>query len=212
MKPHPTIWYSRYMRNTYVEQGTATNANHESLLTTYDELLAYYVGLLEQTEVNPYQSPIVLFLKGFNPRFQLKVWKLLFTRDLRYSPNVLKQELIGAADMLVRLKTLSPPMLESIIIINQLNLKRLQNRSALSWFNKLAIGIGGFWGLVAALQTATGLNIWLIIPPFSKDLLVQLFIGMVIGGVINIFIILPNLRLVRVFDDILKIAKARQAS
>ncbi len=181
-----------------------------SPLASYDELLSYYVELLGQAELNPYQSPIVLFLKGLNPRFQLKVWKSIFIRDFYYSPNVLKQELVGGADMLAKLRTLSYSTLELIIVMNELNLKRLHNRSVLNWFNKLAIGIGSLFGLAAALQTATGVNIWHVLPLYGKSLLLELFIGAAIGGVINVFIVLPSIGLVRAFGDILKIARVNQ--
>ena len=174
------------MKDRDAKERSSISTESGSLPMIYDELLSYYVELLGQSEFNPYQSYIKMLLKSFNPLFQLRFWRSPHIRDFLKVPNTLKQDLIGASDILARVQTLNANTLESVIIMNELNLKRLQNRCALSWFNKLAIGIGGLLGLLTALEKMTQLNIADAIPSYANELLVGGLVGMVIGGVINI--------------------------
>lgn len=186
---------------------SSTITEIESLPMIYDELLSYYVEVLSKSEFYPYQSYIKLILKSFNPLFQLRFWRSPHIRYFFKVPNTLKQDLMGASDILAKVRTLRANTLEAVIMMNELNLKKLQRRSALSWFNKLAIGISGLLGLLTAMEKITSLNIADAISSCANQLVGPL-VGLFIGGAINIILSLPMIGLVRAFGDILKIAKA----
>jgi len=169
----------------------------------YDKLLGKYVVLLKKQPLNPYESYFVILAKSFNPFFQAKFWKSSYVKEFMKKPNTLAQELVGADEILEYLEIFDDDAIRSLLALNNMNLRRIQARSATSWITPGIATVGGLLTLTPIFQ-----GLVTTISPFIKLLAISGLIGTIMGGGMNALVSLPRIGLVKALGDILAIAVA----
>jgi hypothetical protein len=117
---------------------------------------------------------------------------------------------VGASNVLAKLQTFGSGTIESLIAMNDINLSRLTRRSVLNWGNRVLVGTGSILGVWTALDKVLSIDISNVIPDRVIDYLLYALVGGMVGGVINMIILMPRIALVRALGDILTIAKSYQ--
>jgi hypothetical protein len=185
-----------------------------SVPSIYAHLIDDLHRISSQSEFSPYQSPLRMLLRGFNPRFQSRFWRSPLVRSSFSNPDAFQQELPFSADFLRVLETFTPGQLEALYQCNQINLRRLSKRILMNNLNKILIAVTGIIGLLVSLRQAFGMELAIprLFPAFVGELLTSAAvggaIGIVINSVIGYLVISPKLNLLRAFNDLLLVARA----
>jgi hypothetical protein len=192
--------------------GASPSDDLGSVPSIYMHLIDDLHRISSQSEFSPYQSPLRMLLKGFNPRFQLRLWRSPFVRSSFSNPDALQQELPFSADLLHALETFTPGQLEALYQCNQINLRRLSKRILMNNLNKFLIAATGAIGVLVGLRQTFGIELAIPFPPFVRQLLISMAwgaaIGIVVNSVLGYFVISPKLNLLRAFNDLLSVARA----
>lgn len=204
------------MMTESIEKQNSLKSNNKAFTLSnapelYNKLLSEYVDLLSKHPFNPYQSFLRILIKSFNPFFIRKFW--LYTKKYLKIPNTLPYDLIGAKEILTRLEPLDDRILIALYQSNNINLRHITKRCALSWINKIAIVLASLAGLNVTIEKLFSTDIFTeivkLLPwlDFFRDMVGSLIAGLVIGGIINIIISIPKIGLIRAFGEIISIAK-----
>jgi len=183
-----------------------------SVPSIYMRLIEDLHRISSQSEFSPYQSPLRMLLKAFNPRFQWSFWRSPFVRSSFSNPDAFQQELPFSAHLLHALETFTPRQLEALYQCNQINLRRLSKRVLMNNLNKILIVATGAIGVLVGLRQTFGVELAIPLSPFVRQLLMNMAwgaaIGIVVNSVLGYFVISPKLNLLRAFNDLLSVARA----
>jgi hypothetical protein len=198
------------------------------ILGCYHKLLATYATALDRVPryLHPYPSVSRIFLivlQGFLPRNIRGSGER--ARQRGPVPSILGFDLVGAEAVLAEMETLTPAQLSAIEACHQLNVRRLRQRSILSWGlgGKLAGLVAGIVALVSAAEYVGVLklkdvDLWPLISGVSMigwDI-PSIIARAVLGGLAMVLLFfvengsrfLPILQRLHAFGDILAIAQA----
>jgi hypothetical protein len=197
------------------------------ILRRYQELLAIFAtaldSALDSTPFHPYLPlwralPRIFrsYLPGFTRQARAS------SRQFEQAPNALMRDLAGADVVLAELETLTPAQLSAIEECHRVNVKRLGQRSFLSWNwrSGVAVSVAAIGSLAIAAEKVAGVkpsDLWALMSGITltgitlqSNILILLYgsVMLMLGVILNIMTFRPALRRVQAFEDILTIAKA----
>ena len=188
----------------------STSTNGKTQTALYDELLTSYWNALNESEFHPYASFQKQLINVFRPRY----WNFISHSAKQFIriPNALKQELIDVESMLKIMEALPRGQIDSIEIMNEINLSRLQRRSIVGGIAKYS----RLYALVISIVVALIKFILDDINPLMADtmscIIALVLMYLVLTCAVNFLLIAPRIGLVRAFGDIVRIEQVRRQS
>jgi hypothetical protein len=194
-------------------------------VTLYGELLDFYAAQLRLEGLNnPYPAWSEL-LKHAKPSFNLERFREMGPRTARAnSVNALLTTMPRTEAIYARLRQLPPRMLSAIKVCNEVNLRRLRERSVLGSASRLLLSLGALLGAAKAAQefglvsapdlAAFGGSVRAALPRDMAPLLwpvARVFLLLLlVMSVLNYFILIPKVGLVRALGEVIDIAIAER--
>jgi hypothetical protein len=182
--------------------------NNSSIVSLYDRLLTQYSIDIESVSMSPYKSTIQQLKFTIDPR---NASKLMAYFASLVNTNTLIVELPFAEKILPELDKLSRETIQGLKLANEINGRRLRNRSIFNLWSKFSVSIVSVLGFLTAVEKLNPgfySSIYLWIPNLLIEGWPAARIASILGALGNAMLYTHRIKLVEAFSDILEMSLA----